>query len=144
MARLDPVCSKDGVTNFYSPCQAGCTAKTTYNPPPNPYKPASAQNLDPVTVYQDCSCVATAWRETNLSLSREWVQRDHMAGWDHPAPSVVDVFAGRVEDEPISEAVAGWCDVDCEAVFKTFKLCIFIIMVLGSTGRIGNVLVALR
>ena len=39
----------------------------------------------------------------------------------------------QVAEDPITEAVAGWCDVDCEAVFKTFKLCIFIIMVLVET-----------
>merc|ERR1712042_431182 len=24
ISRMQPICSKDGVTNFYSPCQAGC------------------------------------------------------------------------------------------------------------------------
>ena len=38
----------------------------------------------------------------------------------------------------------GWCPVDCEGVYKTFTLTMFLLMVLGSTGRIGNVLVALR
>ena len=25
VSRMQPICSKDGVTNFYSPCHAGCT-----------------------------------------------------------------------------------------------------------------------
>ena len=34
--------------------------------------------------------------------------------------------------------------MDCEDVFRIFIGCMFVLMVLGSTGRIGNVLVALR
>lgn len=45
---------------------------------------------------------------------------------------------------PNDEAIGGWCPVDCGNVFKIWGIVMFLLMVLGSTGRIGNVLVALR
>ncbi len=59
-------------------------------------------------------------------------------------------FFARVADDlidrgvPVDGAADGWCPVDCDDVFKVFMGCMFVLMVLGSTGRIGNVLVALR
>ena len=29
VSRLQPICSQDGVTNFYSPCSAGCKSVET-------------------------------------------------------------------------------------------------------------------
>lgn len=37
----------------------------------------------------------------------------------------------RVSGAPVHEAVDGWCPVDCEGVFKTFMLCMF----LGRKGK---------
>jgi len=92
------VCSADGVTNFYSPCRAGCAAASA----------AEGGKLN----YHECSCVADAW--------------------------------DGEESMGAPDATAGWCEVDCDNVFKAFMIGMFIVMILGSTGRIGNVLVALR
>ena len=67
-----------------------------------------------------------------------------MTDWEYPSKDVIETVGKRIENQPIDEAVDGWCTVDCQGVFKMFMLCIFVLMVLASTGRIGNVLVALR
>ena len=142
-ARLQPICSKDGVTNFYSPCQAGCLSKAAYNP----YEAASTKAEDKpkqTTVYEECSCVFEAWQKYNTTLSDEWIKKDYLTDWEYPSKDVIETVGKRVEDVPIKEAVDGWCHVDCQGVFKMFMLCIFVLMILASTGRIGNVLVALR
>ena len=36
MSRMQPICSKDGVTNFYSPCHAGCRAQELLRPRDTP------------------------------------------------------------------------------------------------------------
>ena len=36
VSRMQPICSKDGVTNFYSPCHAGCRAQELLRPRDTP------------------------------------------------------------------------------------------------------------
>lgn len=137
VSRLQPICSKDGTTNFYSPCQAGCKVKTMIYP-----KELGAK---PYAVYEDCGCVLEAWQTLNTSLSEKWIKQDYMPNWEYTNKEIVSKVGEKYADNPIMEAEGGWCPVEnCDAVFKTFMLCMFILMVLGSTGRIGNVLVALR
>ena len=46
---------------------------------------------------------------------------------------------------PVDEAVSGWCEAPgCQKKFFFFIGVMMVLSVLGSTGRIGNVLVALR
>lgn len=69
MSRLQPICSKDGLTNFYSPCQAGCQSKTKFSPRINPYA-NPGENPKELTIYQNCSCIIEAW-ENNNKASKE-------------------------------------------------------------------------
>ena len=139
-ARLQPVCSKDGVTNFYSACQAGCLAQHAFTPKRTKDDPKPKD----IKVFEQCSCVLEAWHKDNASKSDDWIIRDHLNDWNFPTADVVSMVRENVAGTPIDSASAGWCPVDCDGVFKTFMLCMFVLMVLGSTGRIGNVIVALR
>ena len=38
VSRMQPICSKDGVTNFYSPCYAGCKIKEEVSSTGDPNK----------------------------------------------------------------------------------------------------------
>ena len=67
-----------------------------------------------------------------------------MKEWNYPSLEMVEMAREKSKDTPYDEAVSGWCPVDCGSVFKTFSIVMFLLMILGSTGRIGNVLVALR
>ena len=60
--KVSPVCSKDGLTNYYSPCVAGCTEF----------------ELDKKTFtksYSDCSVIENHWIEKNMSLSKKWAEK---------------------------------------------------------------------
>lgn len=124
---MQPVCSKDGVTNFYSPCAAGCKTHAGEK------------------VFGECACAREEWEESNATLSEEWVKKDLLAGWRYHSQNMIKRARMLVSPSEYSDEVSnGWCPVDCGSVFSTFGTVMFVLMVLGSTGRIGNVLVALR
>ena len=99
-SRLQPICSKgilrflhniyfvtfttDGVTNFYSPCHAGCETKETIPDLGDP-----AKNT---TLYSSCKCVKQATEERNTSISRPWVNRELLVkhNIEYPALDLVD------------------------------------------------------
>ena len=136
---MQPICSKDGVTNFYSPCHAGCSGQE---------KMMNEFNVTTGTVFTDCACVETASRTSNTSLSSKWLVKEHLPEFSHPPPLAVIDEARRKYMEagnPVTEAVAGWCEVPgCATNFKIFMGVAFLLSILGSTSRVGNVLVALR
>lgn len=138
-SRMQPICSKDGVTNFYSPCHAGCGGQE---------KMMNEFNVTTGTVFTDCACVETASKASNTSLSSKWLVKDHLREFSHPPPLAVIDEARRKFLEagnPVTEAMAGWCEVPgCATNFKIFMGIVFLLSILGSTSRVGNVLVALR
>ena len=61
-ARINPICAKDGITAFYSPCMAGCTE----------------YHFDKSTrtkFYSNCTCIGDMWTENNMSLTEEWIKK---------------------------------------------------------------------
>ena len=51
----------------------------------------------------------------------------------------------KLSKEPLEDAVAGWCQVEgCREKLYMFMGIGLVLGILGSTGRIGNTLVALR
>ena len=155
MARLQPVCSKDGVTNFYSPCQAGCRATSQFIPKVDPSQEVEDNVGKPITVsreqrycrlkdknnlkyvpakvYEDCSCVLESWYATNNTLSEQWIQNDYLSEYD-PTDALIKKIGQQVSDQPIDEAFSGWCPGDCDAAFKTWLLCMFVLMILSAAG----------
>lgn len=145
ISRPQPVCSKDGVTNFYSPCMAGCLEALERVPGEG----LPDRSVGKAMQYRNCSCVEDAWARAggNLSLSDEWVEKDHLvSGWRYRSQDAVRMAREKLKDRPVSEAVEGWCPAGggCDDVYMTFLALTFGLMVLASTGRIGSVLVALR
>ena len=120
VSRPDPICSKDGMTNFYSPCVAGCTGAIKV-------ETDHAQNKD-VTVYTECGCAVEAWEEKWENLVRESPEKE----WN------VEDYIHR------DEATKGWCEVDCSTEWAVFMISVGLVSILVSTGRVGNILVALR
>jgi len=134
ISRPQPLCSKDGVTNFYSPCHAGCTIEVNSTVLENRQK-----------MYGQCSCVARAAEEYNTSLSREWIEKEKLKDLPFPSLKMIEQLHSKYADAPVEEAVSGWCKVEgCDEKFKLFMLTIFILSLVASTGRVGNLLVALR
>jgi len=153
VSRMTPICSKDGVTNFYSPCHAGCLdvdhksdvgwltsdVNTTVST-----KGRIGKKKD--QVYSNCSCVATASEEFNTSMSRYWIEEDILNTFTHPPPdNVIEDTFRRWMGVPVTEAVHGWCEVPgCKQNFYIWIAVAGVLSIIGSTGRVGNVLVALR
>jgi len=156
ISRMQPICSKDGVTNFYSPCQAGCME--SFEPEMEAVLADTTNSTDEIaagkskgrkkksTVYKDCSCVAKASVDRNTSLSKHWIEKDVLTEFDHPPPeSIIEETYKKWSNEPVTEAVHGWCEVPgCKTSFTYWIIAMGVLSILASTGRVGNVLVALR
>ena len=157
VSRMQPICSKDGVTNFYSPCHAGC--RELQDPPANTCQPpgllttstsSPAREKEPAAakekVYRDCSCVAAASQEFNTSISYDWIVKDKLTSFSHPpSQSLLQEAWERLAGESVTEATEGWCEVPgCKTQFIYWMVAMAILSILGSTSRVGNVLVALR
>ena len=91
VSRLQPICSQDGVTNFYSPCSAGCKSVETVSYIDQVvwqflqqdfvwkliFKNSFQEGKEESTkVYSDCSCLIDAWEANPLNISDESVKRD--------------------------------------------------------------------
>ena len=97
-------------------------------------------------VYKNCSCVEAASLEFNTSLSYHWIWKDKLSSFNHPpSQSSLEEAKLRLLGEPVSEATEGWCEVPgCQTKFVYWAVAMGILSILGSTSRVGNVLVALR
>eukprot|EP00092_Neocalanus_flemingeri_P037475 GFUD01040807.1.p1 GENE.GFUD01040807.1~~GFUD01040807.1.p1 ORF type:complete len:723 (+),score=131.38 GFUD01040807.1:150-2318(+) len=155
VSRMQPICSKDGVTNFYSPCHAGCLDSLDLDkvemdddwiPGNYTQEKTKGRKKKKNLVYQNCSCVATASRERNTSLSKDWIEKEILENFSHPPPqTIIDQTYSKWSDVPVDEATPGWCTVPgCKTNFMYWIIAMGVLSILSSTGRIGNVLVALR
>ena len=97
-------------------------------------------------MYKNCSCVAAASQEFNTSLSYDWIWKDKLSSFSHPpSKSSLEEARQRLMGEPVTEATEGWCEVPgCKTKFMYWAVAMGILSILGSTSRVGNVLVALR
>ena len=74
-----------------------------------------------------------------MTLSNEWTKELLMSkGWEYPDSSVMKTFQDQSSLTINDEAIGGWCPVDCNTQFKIFGGVMFLLMILGSTGRIGK------
>ena len=69
---------------------------------------------------------------------------DYFDGEEEFDNSTYERVMNDVKNTPITEAVEGWCDIDCDAERTLFIAIGLIFGILAATGRIGNILVALR
>ena len=76
--RTTPICAKDGLTSFYSPCTAGCR-NSTFN------------ETTKTTFYFGCSCIADKWASQNMTLSDEWTRKGPAKRFDHPSLADIKV-----------------------------------------------------
>ena len=108
--------------------------------------PSTKKEKSTVKVYKDCSCVAEASQEFNTSLSYDWIVKDRLTSFSQPpSQSLLQEVWEKLAGEPVTEASEGWCEVPgCKTQFMYWAIAMGILSILGSTSRIGNVLVALR
>ena len=100
----EPVCSIDGKTHFFSPCQAGCKSCEI--------KLHGQKEEKKIKLYSKCSCVTAHSNETNTSVADPWPKN----AWPEIAtlPGPVNVLkAGEV----VNNAFSGYCPSKCQKQF---------------------------
>ena len=122
-----PICSVDGETHFFSPCQAGCQECEK--------EPLGPKNL---TLYTKCSCVTANAEETSKSITDHWPKvwpaRENLQPPTISASSL----------ENIHEAYAGYCPSTCQ---KQYYLVLGVFAFVGlimSANRLPALLVFMR
>lgn len=93
-SRIVPICAKDGLTNYYSPCFAGCQT-------------SSFDKNTKTKYYSGCSCIADQWIERNMTLSVEWVKKGPLKSWDYPSLATIEEMRQKTRSIPNDEAVGG-------------------------------------
>lgn len=138
-SEYSPVCSVDGGTAFFSPCQAGCKNSTlVYN----------ENTKKQVRYYFDCSCVEANSLATGSFQARPWWTASTgdigapLAPQSNPLMDLPGV--SPTGEKPISAAMAGDCPLDCEKPFYSLLALIVVVGVLVSTSRLPNTLLSLR
>ena len=121
---FSPTCSMDGRTLYFSPCHAGCGART---------------RAEAVYVYEDCACVLAESARTNLTQESvtPWWRTEDAASLPSPAAAAPASL--------VSGAVEGFCpSEDCDGVFLMTMMFVGLVSLLGSTARVGNSIINLR
>ena len=111
-----PICSVDGETHFFSPCQAGCRV----------CQKESVGDSN-ISLYKECSCVATNAIESGKSFTSNWPK-----SW--PRKEQLPP-ATLTKADTINNAYAGYCPSDCQNQFY---------LVLGLFGFVGFIFSANR
>ena len=130
-SQYEPICSADGETVFFSPCQAGCTAVdelTTIN------KDGKINKR-----YRGCECVAQSLEESKDKLihpiSKKW-----QPNYDLLLPATLENGKNPTYDY----AYDGYCPADCSNQYSILIGMILVIGLIGSTSRLPNMLIFLR
>lgn len=138
-SEYSPVCSVDGGTVFFSPCQAGCKNSTLV------YNEITKKQ---VRYYFDCSCVEANSLATASFHAKPWWTATAIEIGSPIAPhsnSLMDLpGVSPMGDQPISAAMTGYCPMDCEKPFYSLMGLMVVMGVLVSTSRLPNTLLSLR
>ena len=118
-SRINPICAKDDVTSYYSPCLAGC-------------KSGSYNKTSRIKSYSNCSCIADRWETGTMTLSKDWILKGPLKNTENPDMSVIKTAQTHSKSTINSEAIGGWCPVDCSTQFKIFGITMFLLGVLGT------------
>ena len=127
--QYDPICSADGVTVFFSPCQAGCTGMEEVV--------VDNESNTTIKMYLDCKCVASSSEETKNNLANPWPLE-----W--PSKDVPSPIRSNDRQEIIDYAFAGYCPSDCSNQFNLLMGMTICLGLIVSTGKLPNFLIFLR
>lgn len=116
-----------------SACSSNCNCDSI------PYTPV-CHTATQKTFFSPCHAGCKAFNETTKRYSSCSCAADEFDGLP-PAISANSNFTERIVDEGMTSGV---CIVDCAAAFLAFSLISMVINFLGSTGRIGNILLNFR
>ena len=114
--QYEPICSADGKTHFFSPCQASCKDVkdiVTYQ-----------DNNKTIQEYSACSCVLESAPESHNQMKSGNLTFISQQGFDY--------------------AFSGFCSSDCSNHYNIVLLLMFIYGLFAGTERLPNTLILLR
>lgn len=120
-----PICSVDGETHFFSPCQAGCRSCET--------KSVGEKNI---TLYKDCTCVAANAIDTGKSFAIDWP-----TSWPRRSDLRPATF---LKSEDINYAYSGYCPSKCQSQFYLVLAVFGLVGFAISANRLPSLLVFMR
>ena len=110
-SNYEPVCSLDGHTVFFSPCQAGCKSSEV--------KTIDPKSNETIKLYSECTCVEADADEGGKSATGDWPQ-----SWPKLINST-QVYSDQ--KRRMHHAFAGYCPSDCQQqFFYLFGLMMFL------------------
>ena len=123
-----PICSVDGETHFFSPCQAGCQAFET--------KVIDSKKNKTINLYSKCSCVEANANATNKLFAPHWPR-----SW----PMITKLPPATLKVTPrVHYAYSGYCPSKCQRqFFLLLGVMVFVGFVL-SGNRLPSLLVFMR
>ena len=67
-----------------------------------------------------------------MTLSKDWILKGPLKNTENPDMSVIETAQTHSKSTINSEAIGGWCPVDCSTQFKIFGITMFLLGVLGT------------
>jgi sodium-independent organic anion transporter len=125
-----PVCSMDGLTQFSSPCHAGCASSN------------QSVELDkkgkPRTLYWDCKCAREKSEADGLAPVKPWwIEKHEDSDDDRPLVTASLPYSTNV-------AVEGYCPKDCSTALLSFFLIFGPVGVVMALARLPGFIMSLR
>ena len=128
--KYEPICSADGQTVLFSPCQAGCKDVKDV-------EWTDGKKNKTIKQYLDCACVETSAKETKNKIANPWPEN-----WPDlnslPPPTNPDATPD------LDYAFAGYCPSSCVRQFYLLLGLMLTIGLIAATSRLPNTLVLLR
>ena len=128
--QYEPICSADGKTHLFSPCQAGCKDVKELL--------VDLEGNKTIKQYLGCDCVIANAKETQHSFADPWPTK-----WpdkDQLPPATIP--SGNQEN--LDYAFSGYCPSDCSNQFYLLLGLMLTIGLIAGTGRLPNTLILLR
>ena len=128
--QYEPICSADGKTHLFSPCQAGCKSVEELVVDEGKNKT--------IKRYKDCKCVIASAEETQNQIASPWPPV-----W----PELNDLPPATIpsdSQQDLDYAFAGYCPSDCSKQFYILLGLMLSIGLIAATSRLPNTLILLR
>ena len=130
--QYEPICSADGETVLFSPCQAGCKDVEEVV--------VDQEENKTIKRYLQCACVIASAKDTQYPNE---IANPPPTGWPElnnlPPPTV-----SSGETQILDYAYAGYCPSDCSKQFYLLLGLMLSIGLIAATSRLPNTLILLR
>ena len=124
-----PICSTNGRTVFFSPCQGGCKKSEDIL--------VDKQKNKSIKYYSECTCVTVSADNTGHSFANPWPAK--VWGAQNRLPPATAPASVKIDD-----AFEGYCPSTCQRQFYILIGLMLAIGMISATSRLPNTLILLR